>query len=50
MKEPWAWVLAATIEELEHRVAMILTHYSHATIRSLTSYPYFVRAVNAVCS
>jgi transposase len=50
MKEQLAWVLAATIEELEHRVAMILTRYSHATIRSLTSYPYFVRAVNAVCS
>jgi transposase len=50
VKEPWAWVLAATIEELEHRVEMLVTHYSHATIRSLTSYPYVVRAVNAVCS
>jgi transposase len=50
VKEQLAWVLAAAIEELEHRVARILTQYSHATIRSLTSYPYFVRAVNAVCS
>jgi transposase len=50
VKEQLAWVLAAAIEEWEHRVARILTQYSHATIRSLTSYPYFVHAVNAVCS
>jgi transposase len=50
VKEPLAWVLAAASEELEHRVERILTQYSHATIRSLTSYPYVVRAVNAVCS
>ena len=50
VNEPLAWGLAAAIEELEHRVAMILTRYAKATIRSLTSYPYFVRAVNAVCS
>jgi transposase len=50
VKEQLAWVLAAAIEELEHRVARILTHYSAATIRSLTSDPYFVRAVHAVCS
>jgi transposase len=50
MKAQLAWVLAAAIEELEHRMAMILTQYSKATIRSLASYPHFVRAVNAVCS
>jgi transposase len=50
VKAQLAWVAAAAIEELEHRVERILTHYSQATIRSLTAYPYFVRAVNAVSS
>lgn len=50
VKAQLAWVVAAAIAELEHRVARILTDYSHATLRSLTAYPYFVRAVNAVSS
>jgi transposase len=50
VKDQLAWLVAAALDELEHRVAMIITRYSRATIRSLTSYPYFVRAVNAVCS
>jgi transposase len=50
VKEPLAWVVTAAIEELEHRVAMIITHYAKTAIRSLTSSPYFVHAVNAVCS
>lgn len=50
VKAQLAWVVAAAIAELEHRVERILTDYSHATLRSLTAYPYFVRAVNAVSS
>jgi transposase len=50
VKEQLAWVVAAALEELEDRVEMIITQYSKAAIRSLTSYPYFVHAVNAVCS
>jgi transposase len=50
VKAQVAWVIAAAIEELEHRVERLLTDYSHATLRSLTAYPYFVRAVNAVSS
>jgi DDE superfamily endonuclease len=49
-KAQFAWGGAAAIEALEQRVERIRTHYSHATIRSLPSYPYVVRAVNAVCS
>ena len=45
-----AWVLAAAIDELARRVETLLTHYSTAAIRSLTSYPYVVHAVNAVLS
>jgi transposase len=50
VKEPFAWGVAAALEELEHRVEMIITQYAKAAIRSLTSYPSFVHAVNAVCS
>lgn len=50
VKARLAWVVAAAREELEHRVAMSVTQYSRAAMRSLTSYPYFVRAVNAICS
>ena len=50
VKAQLAWVLAAAIDELAHRVEIIITQYSKAVIRSLTSYPYFVRAVHAVCS
>jgi transposase len=50
VKDQLAWVLAAALEEFEHDVDMIITRYSNAAIRSLTSYPYFVHAVNAVCS
>ena len=50
MKAQLAWVLAARLEALEHRVATILRHYSTAAMRSLTAYPYVVQAVNALCS
>jgi DDE superfamily endonuclease len=50
MKEQPAWLLVGTLPELEHHVEMLSTHYTKAAIRSLTSYPYFVDAVNAVCS
>jgi transposase len=50
MKAQLAWVLAAQIDELEHRVARIIRQYSKAALQSLTSYPYFVQAVNALCA
>jgi transposase len=50
MKDRLAWMLVGTLAELEHHVEMLITHYAKAAIRSLTSYPYFVDAVNAVCS
>jgi transposase len=50
VKDQLAWLVAAALDELELRVATIITQYSRATIRSLTSYPYLVHAVNAVCS
>jgi hypothetical protein len=50
VKDQLAWVLVAALDELEHRVETIITQYSKAAIQSLTSYPYFVHAVNAMCS
>jgi transposase len=50
VKQQLAWVLASAIDELEHHVERIINHYSTAAIRSLTSYPYFVQAVHALCS
>jgi putative transposase len=50
VKAQFAWVVTAAIEEWEHRVEMIITQYAKTAIRSLTSYPYFVHALNAVCS
>jgi transposase len=50
MKDQLAWLLVGTLAELEHHVEMLITRYTEAAIRSLTSYPYFVDAVNAVCS
>jgi transposase len=50
MKEQLAWLLATAIEELERQVETIIRHYAKAAIQSLTSYPYFVQAVNALCS
>jgi hypothetical protein len=50
MKDQLAWMLVGTLAELEHHVDMLITHYPKAVLRSLTSYPYVVNAVHAVCS
>jgi transposase len=50
MKDQLAWVLPTKIEELEHDVDAIIQHYTQSTIRSLTSYPYFIQATNALLS
>jgi transposase len=48
VKAQLAWVLAAALDELEYHVERIITQYSKAAIQTLTSYPYFVQAVNAL--
>jgi hypothetical protein len=50
VKDQLAWVLVAALDEWEHRVETIIAQYANAAIRSLTAYPYFVHAVNAICS
>jgi transposase len=50
LKDRLAWVLVAQIEALEHHVETLIRQSSKAAIQSLTSYPYFVRAVNALYS
>jgi transposase len=49
MKDQLAWLLVAQLEELAQHVERIIRHYSKRAIQSLTSYPYFVQAVNASC-
>jgi transposase len=50
LKARLAWVLVAQLEALERHVETIIRQYSQAAIHSLTSYPYFVHAVNALYS
>jgi transposase len=50
LKAQLAWVLAPQIEKLEDDVVTRIRHYSKAAIQSLTAYPYFVQAVNALSS
>jgi transposase len=50
VKAQLAWVLPPRIEALEAQVETIIRQYAKATIQSLTSYPYVVQAVNALCS
>lgn len=50
MKDQLAWLLAGQLEELAHHVERIIRQYSKRAIQSLTSYAYFVHAVNALSS
>jgi transposase len=50
LKDRLAWVLVAQLEELEHHVATCLRQDVKAALHSLTDYPYFMRAVNALSS
>jgi transposase len=50
LKAQLAWLLVAQLEALERHVETIIRRYSRAAIQSLTSYPYFVHAVNALLS
>jgi transposase len=50
LKAQLAWVLAPQIKKLEDDVATRIRQYSKAAIHSLTAYPYFVQAVNALSS
>ena len=50
VKEQLAWLLVAQIEEREHHVERLLRQYAKGMLQSLTSYAYFVQAVNALYS
>jgi transposase len=50
LKARLAWILVAQLEALERHVETLIRQYSQAAIQSLTSYPYFVHAVNALLS
>jgi DDE superfamily endonuclease len=50
VKAQLAWVLTAALDELEDHVGHVIIQYSKAALQTLTSYPYFVQAVNALDS
>jgi transposase len=50
MKDRLAWVLVGPLAALAHPGERLITHSAKAAIRSLTSDPYCVAAVHAVCS
>ena len=50
VKAQLAWGLPTRIEALESQVETRIRHDTKAAIQSLTSYPYVVQAVNALCS
>jgi hypothetical protein len=49
-KDQFAWLLATAIEALARQVETIIRHSAKAAIPSLTSYPSFVQAGNALGS
>ena len=50
VKDQLAWVFPTQIAALECQVETIIRQYAKAAIQFLTSYPYLVQAVNALCS
>jgi transposase len=47
LKDKLADISARTIEALSDAVCSVIQNYAHATLHSLTSFPYFVQAVAA---
>jgi transposase len=45
LKDKLADLLATTLDELSDTVCSLMQNYSHATLQSLTSFTYFVQAV-----
>jgi transposase len=50
IKVDMAWKVFDDIEDQQDYVAKLLNSYDAQKIHSLTAYPYFVRAANALCS
>jgi hypothetical protein len=48
LKDKLAAIPVKTITELSDAMCSIIQHYSHATLQSLTSFVYFVHAVDTV--
>ena len=47
LKDKLADCMAKTLDELSDAVGALIQNYSHATLKSLTSFTYFVQAVEA---
>jgi transposase len=49
LKTNLAWQRFATLQDLQAEIVRLVKAYEDLTLQSLTSYPYFVDAVNALC-
>jgi transposase len=49
IKDELAWQCFADLAALQARLVEIIRAYDEETLRSLTAYPYFMDAINAVC-
>jgi hypothetical protein len=49
IKAHLAWHVFPTLDALRHRLVAVFRAYTEPQLQSLTGYPYFVAAANAVC-
>jgi transposase len=50
LKDAVAWLHFSNLEAQQDYMADLLRAYEAATLQSLTSYPYFVEAIHALCA
>jgi transposase len=50
LKDALAWLHFPNLEAQQDYIADLLQAYEAATLQSLTSYPYFVEAIHALCA
>ncbi len=50
LKTALAWRCFANLEDLQAEIVRLVADYDHATLHSLTAYPYIIDAINPVCA
>ena len=48
LKTALAWRCFANLEDLQAEIVRLVADYDHATLHSLTAYPYIIDAINPV--
>lgn len=49
LKSHLAWQTFDDLEVLQHELVKLLSEYDAAMLRSLTGYPYLLKAIQAIC-